>query len=75
MYVFYVSGRLSGGTMSNGAVTAGWSAKVGPLKKDPHVRGDHMRSYGSGIIWNHVGSNEAGIMRVDVGSSWMQMEE
>ena len=34
LYVFYVSGRLSGGTMSKGSVRAGGSAREGP-----HVRG------------------------------------
>ena len=32
LYVFYVSGRLSGGTMSNGAVTPGLSAKERPSR-------------------------------------------
>ena len=30
----------------------------GSAKERPHVRGDHMGSYGCGIIWNHVGSCE-----------------
>ena len=34
LYVFYESGRLSGGRVSNGAVSAGGSAK-----ENPHVRG------------------------------------
>ena len=34
LYVFYVSGRLSGGRVSNHAVAPGGSAKEGP-----HVRG------------------------------------
>ena len=32
MYVFYVSGRLSGGTMSNGVVALGVSAKERPSR-------------------------------------------
>ena len=32
LYVFYMSGRLSGGTMSNDAVTPGRSAKERPSR-------------------------------------------
>ena len=32
LYVFYVSGRLSGGRMSNGLMSVGWSAKERPSR-------------------------------------------
>ena len=50
LYVFYESGRLSGGLGVKRRLTLLW-VRVGPLKKDPHVRGweDHMSS-------NDVGS-------------------
>ena len=32
LYMFYVSGRLSGGRVFNGAVSPGWSAKEKPSR-------------------------------------------
>ena len=41
VYVFYVSGKLSGGRMSNALVRPGVSAK-----ENPHVRGGRGRGRG-----------------------------
>ena len=65
--VFYVSGRLSGGTMSNDAVSPGVSAKERPSR----AWGEGEGEVGAGIIMssNDVGSYEC------KRSPWMQMEE
>ena len=45
LYVFYVSGRLSGGRVSNAV-----KKRSGSAKEDPHVRGGRGGGGGAGII-------------------------
>ena len=67
LYVFYVSGRLSGGTMSNDAVSPGVSAKERPSRA--WVRG------GGGGSLDHMSSNDVGSYEFKRSSCEMQMEE
>ena len=66
-YVFYVSGRLSGGRMSNEACVAGGSAKERPSRASGEGEGEG----GAGII---TSSNDVGSYELKR-SLWMQMEE
>ena len=66
LYVFYVSGRLSGGRMSNEAVKPGGSAKERPSR----AWGEGEGGWGS---WDHMSSNDVGSYEFKR-SPWMQME-
>ena len=64
--MFYVSGRLLGGTMFYDAASAGWSAK----EKSSRAWGEGG-GWGAGII---MSSSDVGSYEFKR-SSWMQMEE